>query len=209
MLKLLYIAEDRAVIYNGRDKCIYFPIGRIPSPRELLEIHRAFSENKLLLPDSRIYNVPPGYPEKFPEARALFDFDANPGEADYIYDVEKQIALTGPKLRKKRNHIKHFTAQNPNASVEPMGESNFKSVLRFMDSEDDKKHLFAEEVAIAEAFENFRTRHIKHDQFAPFLTIRLRRGPRPASRCYSHRACARMVPKNSQVGATGHERQAE
>ena len=157
LLKLLYIAEDRAVIYNGRDKCIYFPIGRIPSPRELLEIHRAFSENKLLLPDSRIYNVPPDYPEKFPEAQALFDFDANPGEADYIYDVEKQIALTGPKLRKKRNHIKHFAAQNPNASVEPIGESNFKSVLRFMDSEDDKKHLFAEEVAIAEAFENFRT----------------------------------------------------
>ena len=120
LLKLLYIAEDRAVIYNGRDKCIYFPIGRIPSPRELLEIHRAFSENKLLLPDSRIYNVPPDYPEKFPEARALFDFAANP-------------------------------------SVEPMGESNFKSVLRFMDSEDDKKHLFAEEVAIAEAFDNFRT----------------------------------------------------
>lgn len=156
LLKLLDIAEDRAVIYNGRDKCIYFPIGRIPNPRELLEIHRAFAENKLLSPDSRIYNVPPDYPEKFPEARTLFDFDANPGEADYIYDVEKQIALTGPKLRKKRNHIKHFTAQNPNASMEPIDESNFKSVLRFMDSEDDKKHLFAEEVAIAEAFENFR-----------------------------------------------------
>lgn len=55
----------------------------------------------------------------------------------------------------KRNHIKHFTAQNPQMSVEPLGESNFAQTMRFMDAEDEKKLLFAEEVAIGAAFANF------------------------------------------------------
>jgi hypothetical protein len=85
----------------------------------------------------------------------LFDFDANPAEADYMYEVDKQISLNGAKLRKKRNHIKHFIAQNPQMFSEPLSDKNFAKVMEFMDSEDEKKCLFAEEVAIGNAFANF------------------------------------------------------
>lgn len=154
-LKILEIGENRAVVYNGRDKYLYFPLGELPAPEELAEICSAFARSGLAAPGARVYNVPPDYPEAFPSARELFDFDENPDEADYLYDVDRQIALSGPKLRKKRNHIKHFLAQNPEMSVEPLCEANFAQVMRFMDAEDEKKCLFAEEVAIGRAFANF------------------------------------------------------
>lgn len=155
-LEILEIGERRAVVYNGRDKYLYFPLGGLPQPAELAEICAAFARAGLVAPRSRIYNVPPYYPQIFPSASELFDFDENPDEADYLYDVERQIALSGPKLRKKRNHIKHFLSQNPQMRVEPLCEGNFARAMRFMDAEDEKKCLFAEEVAIGSAFANFR-----------------------------------------------------
>lgn len=153
-LKILE-SGDTATVYNSRDGYIYFPYGKTPSPAQLAEIFDSFAAAGLVRRGGRIYNVPPDYPARFPDAERFFKFDADAGEADYVYDVEKQIALSGAKLRKKRNHIKHFTAQNPQMSVEPLGESNFAQTMRFMDAEDEKKLLFAEEVAIGAAFANF------------------------------------------------------
>ena len=74
-LEILEIGERRAAVYNGRDKYLYFPLGGLPSPEELAEICSAFARAGLVAPRSRVYNVPPDYPQIFPSTRELFDFD--------------------------------------------------------------------------------------------------------------------------------------
>lgn len=71
-LEILEIGERRAVVYNGRDKYLYFPLGGLPSPEELAEICSAFARAGLVAPRSRVYNVPPELPANLPlRPRAL------------------------------------------------------------------------------------------------------------------------------------------
>lgn len=57
------------------------------------------------------------YPGKF---QIAYDRDA----ADYVYESEKLITLSGKKLHGKRNHINKFKAMHDNWSYEPITDEN-------------------------------------------------------------------------------------
>ena len=103
--------RDMLIVYNPKNRILHFPWGREPTPRELSKIYKTFADDGMLGNDY-IYNVPPGYQLRYPEAEKYFSFGTEEEDADYIYPVEKLIGLTGSKLRKKRNHIKRFLAAN-------------------------------------------------------------------------------------------------
>ena len=146
---------DSAVIYARKDGFIYFPIGKVMSPSKLANVVETFANANLFGKIKRIYNIPPEYPINFSDAERFFEFDTSHSECDYIYNIDKQINLTGAKLRKKRNHIKRFFAQNPNWYVEQIDSKNISVATDFMISEDDKKQLYFEKSVIINATKNF------------------------------------------------------
>lgn len=51
--------------------------------------------------------------------------------ADYLYDARQLATLSGKKLQKKRNHVNHFTAENPHYAFEPLSHCLIPEVLLF------------------------------------------------------------------------------
>lgn len=87
--------------------------------------------------------------------------------ADYIYDREKMIHLSGKKLHGKRNHIKRFTEQHPEWSYESLTEENVAECIEMAKEwcrlncyqEDDEKEEEAH--LVNRALRNFRQLHMK------------------------------------------------
>ena len=71
--------------------------------------------------------------EKFALLEELFPgkfaISYNRDYADYVYETEKMISLSGKKLHGKRNHINKFKENNPDWSYEPLSRENTKEVL--------------------------------------------------------------------------------
>ena len=63
------------------------------------------------------------YPERF-------EIEFNRDIADYIYESEKLISLSGKKLHAKRNHINKFKATHDNWSYETMTEDNLEECFQ-------------------------------------------------------------------------------
>jgi len=146
--------KDKLVAYNAYDKLLHYPVGKHSSPQELRELAESFKKAGLLKLNY-IYNLPPDYDKMFGNEDNYFKIVADKADADYLYDVEKLINQTGAKLRKKRNHIKHFTTLNPDFSVEKLSASNMAQAQQFINGIDDACGLFIEELAIARGMDFF------------------------------------------------------
>lgn len=89
-----------------------------------------------------------------------FTFSSNRNYADYIYESEKLITLSGKKLASKRNHINYFE-NNFDWYVQPITSDNISLVRKFNDEWCKKngcgmdKALKNEQCAIERAFNNF------------------------------------------------------
>lgn len=59
-----------------------------------------------------------------------FDIEFDRDIADYIYESEKLISLSGKKLHAKRNHINKFRATHENWSYETMTEDNLEECFQ-------------------------------------------------------------------------------
>lgn len=59
-----------------------------------------------------------------------FEIEFNRDIADYIYESEKLISLSGKKLHAKRNHINKFKATHENWSYETMTEDNLEECFQ-------------------------------------------------------------------------------
>lgn len=72
--------------------------------------------------------------EKFAQLEAQFPgkyvIEYNRDQADYIYEVEKMISLSGKKLHGKRNHINKFKENNPNWCYEPLSQENVSACVK-------------------------------------------------------------------------------
>lgn len=123
--------RGRAVSYNPSTRLMHFPMGDLPLPGELAELAGAFRRSGLVDASSFIYNVPPDYPLRFPEAAAYFDFAQNMADSDYLYSVSRLMESSGPKLRKKRNHIRQFLRLCPDFELVPMDSSNVSEAVDF------------------------------------------------------------------------------
>lgn len=84
----------------------------------------------------RMYAVSP---EEFEELEETFpgefQIEYSRDEADYIYETEKLIHLSGKKYHGKKNHINQFKAAYPDWSYEPITDGNveecFQMALRW------------------------------------------------------------------------------
>ena len=147
---------DRFALYNPRFRTMSYPLGAHTPPAQLREILLQFKAASLIAEGSDfVYSVPPNYVEMFPEAAEVFDMQTNLGDADYIYYVDKLIANSGAKLRKKRNHIKRFTLACPNMRIEEFSKKNLGETKEFMLAQSRTQNLLDEMKAIERAFDNF------------------------------------------------------
>lgn len=79
--------------------------------------------------------------------------------ADYIYDADTLVTLTGKKLSKKRNHVNRFMTDNPGCTLESIRPSNINEVKTFFKdlSLDPSKPAIAEfeMMQVADVLSNF------------------------------------------------------
>lgn len=87
--------------------------------------------------------------------------------ADYIYNREKLMNLSGKKLHGKRNHIKRFQEQHPEWTYETLSEENVEACVAMAKNwcrancckEDDEKQ--EEFHLVVRALRNFRQLHMR------------------------------------------------
>lgn len=60
------------------------------------------------------------------------------GWSDYIYDAQSLATLSGNRLKKKRNHVNRFMADNPTAKLEPFDSTNIEESKRLLAQQADK-----------------------------------------------------------------------
>ena len=141
--------RDRLVIFENSNGWLMYPLGRDTPPEELLELVELTREAGFEV--KSVYDAPPDYPQTYPSAAGLFEVSAEEKYFDYLYDLKKLSGLSGPILRKKRNHVKRFKSENPDWICEPVGESNISQAREFMESMEAGEEI----AAISCAFDNF------------------------------------------------------
>jgi hypothetical protein len=152
------IHEDLLFIYNFRDDFLYMPLGRQISLMDIVRFSDHFmsqgaSGNLVLVP------------EQFVEANCgnnrFFKTELDHEDANYIYLTSATIALKGTRLRKKRNHISHFRAENPDYQVRVIVPDLFDDCHALIDKwavskqkSDDETRMFLamENIALDMAF---------------------------------------------------------
>lgn len=117
------VIEGNLVFKSGEEKLsVSFPIGKNQVQKTVDKLLQYFEEKKQ--PFS-MHSVTPEqfelltqmYPDKF-----QIDYDRD--WADYIYESEKLISLSGKKLHGKRNHINNFIKTYPDYQYERIDAGN-------------------------------------------------------------------------------------
>lgn len=60
----------------------------------------------------------------------MFEIEYDRNSADYVYETEKLITLSGKKLHGKRNHINKFKEMYPDWSYEPITKDNVEECFK-------------------------------------------------------------------------------
>jgi len=124
------IIEDMLVFKSKEEQPSYtFPAGRSEGIKPVIDLLLADSEEK-------------GYPFKLnlvgPEQFAIleelyperFQISYSEDIADYVYETEKMINLSGKKYHGKKNHINKFEATNPDWSYESLTDDNVEECFQ-------------------------------------------------------------------------------
>lgn len=78
----------------------------------------------------RMHLISPVQFEKLEEFYpGLFEIEYNRDDADYIYETEKMISLSGKKLHSKRNHINKFKETYQNWQYESITDENVEECI--------------------------------------------------------------------------------
>ena len=152
--KIMDFGEDNLAVYNSADGLLHYPLGAPVAPEKLYSLAMDFRRAGLLKADY-LYNVPPNYVEMFPDAREYFNIAADPADADYIYSIENIMEMRGARLRKKRNHIKHFEENFPDFETEEITPENVAAAGEFIREMDAGKGLEKEALAADVAVRHF------------------------------------------------------
>ena len=113
------VIDDRLWIVSFEKAYLFFPLGNFPEPELLATFFREFAAR--FGSDAVLGDVPSEYIKAFPAVEDHFEFEFDPDEADYIYDLEHLQTMSGSKLRKRRNQVRQFDREYENCwSVEPV-----------------------------------------------------------------------------------------
>ncbi len=124
------IHEDRLIVILDQGDEILFPAGEWFSPDELAELSDAIRKTGHR---GRIFDVPEEYFEKHDDKlQKHFGIIHSQASWDYVYSTEKLSALSGKKLRKKRNHISQFERNYTNWKACEITIDNVEDCERFI-----------------------------------------------------------------------------
>lgn len=123
------VVQDMLVFYYTERKCFTFPQGDRANLKTTLDTLMEWSARQGV--EFHLANVNPGqftlleqiYPGRF-EVEYYRDL------ADYVYETEKLIQLSGKKYHGKKNHINKFQKLYPDWSYETIGDGNVEECFQ-------------------------------------------------------------------------------
>ena len=120
--------KDRLVFFNPQYQYILHPVGEDLQPAELVELVKLF---KPYYPEAELILTPQAYIDTHPEMGSLFELVNDRDWADYVYDIDKMVNLSGKKLAKKKNLISQFRRAYPQYKVMKITEDRLDVILQF------------------------------------------------------------------------------
>lgn len=118
------IIEDTLVFRSEGEKIAFtYPTGQKEQVKKALDVLMSYVKQQAIpfylygVTVSEFEQINEWYPDRF-------EIEYNRDIADYVYESEKLITLSGKKLHGKRNHINKFKATYENWSYEEMNEGN-------------------------------------------------------------------------------------
>lgn len=103
----------------------HFPIGEPFAPREL---HQLALQAAAWGFQAAFYDVPERVAAD-PELQKYFTVEPDEGADDYLYSLQQQAAMTGARLRKKRNLVRQFERLYPGAELEVITRKTLPDAL--------------------------------------------------------------------------------
>jgi hypothetical protein len=120
------------IVFDTKLDFILMPMGEDVTLQGLLSLSKTLRQDGY---SGDISNIPPQFIESYPDTGRYYDIENDRDLAEYIYPTEKLFALTGKKLRKKKNHISQFLRNYPNYQVKPMDAAVRKDCLRLAEAQ--------------------------------------------------------------------------
>lgn len=156
-------ADDTLFIRGGREDDLKIPAYSLPlgggNFADAIDNLRATSGSPIwfsAIPEDRLH--------LFTEACTAAVSPLGPEWSDYLYDINSFASLAGNAMKKKRNHVNRFKADNPDARFEEMTPENARLCLQLLASlgNDGSPTGRAEQLAVARMLIHWR-------DFAPYF----------------------------------------
>jgi hypothetical protein len=109
--------HDRLLVLDITNDNLFLPAGKSLGTRDLVYLSRELQGRGM---SGNVTMVPEAFVESHPDLAQHYRIEKQRHAADYIYAVEKLIALKGRKLQKKKNLISQFKRACPDYTVVPV-----------------------------------------------------------------------------------------
>jgi hypothetical protein len=121
--------EGRLLIYDGRNHCMFMPLGEPFEPEALYALSHHLMNIMELSPN--ICLASSAYIDAYPRIRDFYTVAEDRDAAEYIYLTRNLAELKGNKLHKKRNLVSQFKRRYPDFRVLPITKANRSAVKEF------------------------------------------------------------------------------
>ena len=127
-MKFAVIEDTLCFLKEGEEVSVTYPAGNGDKKKAIEKLHGYFrSQEKTfrlhLVDADQFKTLEEMYPGK---ASIVYDRDS----ADYVYEVEKLVQLSGKKYHGKKNHINRFIANYPQWSYEDITSENVDECIK-------------------------------------------------------------------------------
>ena len=155
--------QGRLLIYDGLSKIAFMPLGEDFFPEDLVVLSLNLAREGLT-PNFGL--VTRDYMEKYPDLAEYYTVEEQREAAEYIYDVNKLVELSGTKLNKKKNLISQFKRYYPEYDINVMAKADYPEILEFSSQlmngrAKRSKTLEQEFEAIKTSFQYFDALHLE------------------------------------------------